>query len=204
MDILIKYTLNLLVFSSIKEVCSGQNQVITPEVSILDEAPSIHSGRVINYPNRSVEIQGLVGEKVVMQCNVFNMPRSARRESLDENPITEVINDGLMSRDMSRWKVGQGKQQDSVRLEILSLDSTYEGVYSCECQYTGSVESARVERVLRIFDKPIVRIYPADPMQKVGCRLRLFCSISANPPVTEAMAIWSSNRTGTISKDTAG
>ncbi|TPP61357.1 hypothetical protein FGIG_07031 [Fasciola gigantica] len=119
MDILIKYTLNLLVLSSIKEVCSGQNQVITPEVSILDEAPSIHSGRVINYPNRSVEIQGLVGEKVVMQCNVFNMPRSARilwqRESLDENPITEVINDGLMSRDMSRWKVGQGKQQDSVR-----------------------------------------------------------------------------------------
>lgn len=58
--------------------CFAQNQVITPEVSILDEAPSIHTGRVISYPNKSVEIRGLVGEKVVMQCNVFNMPRSAR------------------------------------------------------------------------------------------------------------------------------
>lgn len=64
-----------------------------------------------------------------MQCNVFNMPRGARvienlilllqifwrRDSMDGQEVTEVINDGLMSRDMSRWKVGYGKQQDSVR-----------------------------------------------------------------------------------------
>ncbi|KAA0196299.1 hypothetical protein FBUS_09161 [Fasciolopsis buskii] len=36
------------------------------------------------------------------------------------------------------------------RLEILSLDDTYEGVYSCECQYTGSIEPARIERTLRV------------------------------------------------------
>ncbi|OON13940.1 immunoglobulin domain protein [Opisthorchis viverrini] len=133
----------------------GYEREVTPDVSILDETPSAYTGRVISYPNKTVETRGFIGEKIVMQCNVFNMPRDARiiwrRESFQGGHIAEVINDGLMSRDMSRWKIGQGKQQDSVRLEILSLDETYEGLYTCECQYTGSVEPARIQRVLRVF-----------------------------------------------------
>ncbi|CAH8652389.1 unnamed protein product [Dicrocoelium dendriticum] len=245
---------------------------------------------------RTVEIRGFEGERVVMQCNVFNMPRDARivwrRDQLDGETMAEVINDGLMSRDMSRWKVGQGKQQDSIRLEIMSLDRTYEGLYTCECQYTGSVEPARVQRILRVFAKPsiihhlssyntdsdvgdrvvlecaadgiptpviywqrtggpssiirnygltkngnqiefdpvqaddageyvcfaensmgqalwrvqlqvrhppIVRIYPFSPKQKVGCKIRLLCSVLANPPVVEPMIAWSTNHTGLIS-----
>lgn len=139
---------------------NSEEQVITPDVSILDETPSDYTGRVITYPNRTVEIRGFEGERVVMQCNVFNMPRDARilwrRDHLFGEPMAEVINDGLMSRDMSRWKVGQGKQQDSIRLEIMSLDRTYEGIYTCECQYTGSVEPARVQRILRVFAKPTI------------------------------------------------
>ncbi|KER28286.1 hypothetical protein T265_04820 [Opisthorchis viverrini] len=135
----------------------GYEREVTPDVSILDETPSAYTGRVISYPNKTVETRGFIGEKIVMQCNVFNMPRDARiiwrRESFQGGHIAEVINDGLMSRDMSRWKIGQGKQQDSVRLEILSLDETYEGLYTCECQYTGSVEPARIQRVLRVFEK---------------------------------------------------
>ncbi|CAL8068403.1 unnamed protein product [Calicophoron daubneyi] len=94
-------------------------EVITPLVSVHDETPSEYTGRVIYYPNKTVEIRGLEGEKVVMECNVFNMPRGARifwrRENFGGEQVPEVINDGLMSRDISRWKVGQGKQQDSVR-----------------------------------------------------------------------------------------
>nr|VZI04194.1 unnamed protein product [Spirometra erinaceieuropaei] len=37
-----------------------------------------------------------------------------RRVSFDRS-IMETVNDGLMSRDMSRWKIGQGKQTNSVR-----------------------------------------------------------------------------------------
>ncbi|TGZ56330.1 hypothetical protein CRM22_010170 [Opisthorchis felineus] len=138
----------------------GWEREVTPDVSILDETPSAYTGRVITYPNKTVETRGFPGEKIVMQCNVFNMPRDARiiwrRESFQGGHIAEVINDGLMSRDMSRWKIGQGKQQDSVRLEILSLDETYEGLYTCECQYTGSVEPARIQRILRVFAKPVI------------------------------------------------
>ncbi|CAH8629039.1 unnamed protein product [Heterobilharzia americana] len=143
----------LILFTASYAYCE---QVVTPEVSIYDETPDAHTGRVVYLENKTVLINGLVGEKVVIQCNVFNMPRGARifwrRDSLSGDEVSEVINDGLMSRDMSRWKVGQGKQQDSVRLEIMSLDKTYEGKYTCECQYTGSVEPARVHRILRVFD----------------------------------------------------
>ncbi|TNN16071.1 Neural cell adhesion molecule 1 isoform 1 [Schistosoma japonicum] len=163
-------------------------QVITPEVSIYDETPDAHTGRVIYLENKTVLINGLVGEKIVIQCNVFNMPRGARifwrRDSLSGDEVSEVINDGLMSRDMSRWEVGQGKQQDSVRLEIMSLDKSYEGKYTCECQYTGSVEPARVHRILRVFAKPnIVRhmsSYNTDA--DFGDPVTLQCNADGIPP----------------------
>lgn len=53
-------------------------QVVTPEVSIYDETPDAHTGRVVYLENKTVLINGLVGEKVIIQCNVFNMPRGAR------------------------------------------------------------------------------------------------------------------------------
>ncbi|KAF7262138.1 hypothetical protein EG68_00607 [Paragonimus skrjabini miyazakii] len=293
--------LKVLCFILTFEELNCNEPVVTPEVSILNETPSEYTGRIIHYPNKTVEIKGLVGEAVVMQCNVFNMPRDARilwrRDNLLGEQTPEVINDGLMSRDMSRWKVGQGKQQDSVRLEIMSLDITYEGIYTCECQYTGSVESARIQRILRVFAQPaivhhlssynteadvnnpvvldcaaegiptpfiywqrtggpssiirnygttkngnqirfdavqaddageyvcfaessmgqalwrvqlqvrhfpVVRIYPSEPRQKLNCKLRLFCSFLANPPVTETMVSWSSNQTGAITATTPG
>lgn len=36
------------------------------------------------------------------------------------------------------------------RLEILVVDETYAGHYTCDCQYTGSVEPARAERILSV------------------------------------------------------
>nr|CAH8867034.1 unnamed protein product [Trichobilharzia regenti] len=163
-------------------------QVVTPEVSIYDETPDAHTGRVVYLENKTVLINGLVGEKVVIQCNVFNMPRGARifwrRDSLSGDEVSEVINDGLMSRDMSRWEVGQGKQQDSLRLEIMSLDKSYEGKYTCECQYTGSVESARVHRILRVFAKPnIVRHMSSyDTDADAGDSVELQCNADGIPP----------------------
>ncbi|KAA3670800.1 uncharacterized protein DEA37_0012017, partial [Paragonimus westermani] len=38
----------------------------------------------------------------------------------------------------------------------MSLDITYEGIYTCECQYTGSVEPARIQRILRVFAEPSI------------------------------------------------
>ncbi|VDQ09991.1 unnamed protein product [Trichobilharzia regenti] len=89
-----------------------------------------------------------------------------------------------MSRDMSRWEVGQGKQQDSLRLEIMSLDKSYEGKYTCECQYTGSVESARVHRILRVFAKPnIVRHMSSyDTDADAGDSVELQCNADGIPP----------------------
>ncbi|CAH8866641.1 unnamed protein product [Trichobilharzia szidati] len=116
------------------------------------------------------------------------MPRGARifwrRDSLSGDEVSEVINDGLMSRDMSRWEVGQGKQQDSLRLEIMSLDKSYEGKYTCECQYTGSVESARVHRILRVFAKPnIVRHMSSyDTDADAGDSVELQCNADGIPP----------------------
>ncbi|CAH8614673.1 unnamed protein product [Schistosoma guineensis] len=163
-------------------------QVVTPEVSIYDETPDAHTGRVVYLENKTVLINGLVGEKVIIQCNVFNMPRGARifwrRDSLSGDEVSEVINDGLMSRDMSRWEIGQGKQQDSVRLEIMSLDKSYEGKYTCECQYTGSVEPARVHRILRVFAKPnIVRHMSSyDTDADSGDPVSLHCNADGIPP----------------------
>ncbi|CAH8629024.1 unnamed protein product [Heterobilharzia americana] len=175
----------LILFTASYAYCE---QVVTPEVSIYDETPDAHTGRVVYLENKTVLINGLVGEKVVIQCNVFNMPRGARifwrRDSLSGDEVSEVINDGLMSRDMSRWKVGQGKQQDSVRLEIMSLDKTYEGKYTCECQYTGSVEPARVHRILRVFAKPnIVRHMSSyDTDADSGDPVTLQCNADGIPP----------------------
>lgn len=46
-----------------------------------------------------------------------------------------------------------------VRLEILVVDETYAGHYTCDCQYTGSVEPARAERILRVVCKFIFSIF---------------------------------------------
>lgn len=43
--------------------------------------------------------------------------------------------------------------QFTFRLEILVVDETYAGHYTCDCQYTGSVEPARAERILRVVCK---------------------------------------------------
>ncbi|KAL7055186.1 hypothetical protein AAHC03_024434 [Spirometra sp. Aus1] len=106
-----------------------------------------------------------------------------RRVSFDRS-IMETVNDGLMSRDMSRWKIGQGKQTNSVRLEILSVDQTYEGYYSCECQYTGSVEPARAERILKVVAVPTINNFQSsyDTTVNEGDRVTLRCEAHGIPP----------------------
>ncbi|VDN96647.1 unnamed protein product [Rodentolepis nana] len=109
-----------------------------------------------------------------------------RRVSFDGS-VTETVNDGLMSRDMSRWKIGQGKQTNSIRLEILVVDETYAGHYTCDCQYTGSVEPARAERILRVVSQAKVLPFQSSYTTTVteGDRMVLRCQAAGIPtPVT--------------------
>ncbi|CAH8597790.1 unnamed protein product [Heterobilharzia americana] len=66
----------------------------------------------------------------------------------------------------------------------MSLDKTYEGKYTCECQYTGSVEPARVHRILRVFAKPnIVRHMSSyDTDADSGDPVTLQCNADGIPP----------------------
>nr|CDS26341.1 Dipeptidyl peptidase 9 [Hymenolepis microstoma] len=109
-----------------------------------------------------------------------------RRVSFDGS-VTETLNDGLMSRDMSRWKIGQGKQTNSIRLEILVVDESYAGLYTCDCQYTGSVEPARAERILRVVSQAKVLPFHSSYTTTVteGDRMILRCQAAGIPtPVT--------------------
>uniref|UniRef100_A0A183TFP7 Ig-like domain-containing protein n=1 Tax=Schistocephalus solidus TaxID=70667 RepID=A0A183TFP7_SCHSO len=166
---------------------SALDNVITPDVTIVDEKPSVDTGRVQHLQNKTVIISALLGEGVILICNIFNMFASARviwrRVSFDRS-VMETVNDGLMSRDMSRWKIGQGKQTNSVRLEILSVDQTYEGYYSCECQYTGSVEPARAERILKVVAVPTINNFQSsyDTTVNEGDRVTLRCEAHGIPP----------------------
>ncbi|KAL5105663.1 Dipeptidyl peptidase 8 [Taenia crassiceps] len=115
-----------------------------------------------------------------------------RRVSFD-GLVTETINDGLMSRDMSRWKIGQGKQTNSIRLEILVVDETYAGHYTCDCQYTGSVEPARAERILNVVSQAKVLPFHSSYTTTVteGDRMILRCQAAGIP---QPIVYWS--RTG--------
>ncbi|KAM7533898.1 hypothetical protein Aperf_G00000107956 [Anoplocephala perfoliata] len=88
-----------------------------------------------------------------------------------------------MSRDMSRWKIGQGKQTNSIRLEILVIDETYAGYYTCDCQYTGSVEPARAERILRVVSQAMVLPFQSSYTTTVteGDRMVLSCQAAGIP-----------------------
>ncbi|KAM3176923.1 hypothetical protein ACTXT7_005507 [Hymenolepis weldensis] len=96
-----------------------------------------------------------------------------RRVSFDGS-VTETVNDGLMSRDMSR-------------LEILVVDETYAGHYTCDCQYTGSVEPARAERILRVVSQAKVLPFQSSYTTTLteGDRMVLRCQAAGIPkPVT--------------------
>ncbi|VDM19045.1 unnamed protein product [Hydatigera taeniaeformis] len=155
--------------------------VITPDVTIYDEKPSNDTGRIKIFPNKTVIVEAIMGESVIW-----------RRVSFD-GLVTETINDGLMSRDMSRWKIGQGKQTNSVRLEILVVDETYAGYYTCDCQYTGSVEPARAERILSVVSKAKVLPFHSSYTTTVteGDRMTLRCQAAGIP---QPVVYWS--RTG--------
>uniref|UniRef100_A0A5K3FI43 Ig-like domain-containing protein n=1 Tax=Mesocestoides corti TaxID=53468 RepID=A0A5K3FI43_MESCO len=183
----------LLILS--KVLCQHE-LVITPEVTIYDEKPSLDTGRIMVFPNKTVVVEALQGESVIFICNIFNMIPNARviwrRVSFD-GTVTETVNDGLMSRDMSRWKIGQGKQTNSVRLEILVVDETYAGYYTCDCQYTGSVEPARAERILRVVAQAKVLPFKSSYTTTVteGDRMTLYCEAFGIP---QPVVYWS--RTG--------
>ncbi|CAL8068405.1 unnamed protein product [Calicophoron daubneyi] len=76
------------------------------------------------------------------------------------------------------------------------------GEYICFAENSMGRALWRVQLTVRHL--PIVRIYPFQPRQKLGCKLRLVCLITANPAVTETGCIWSSNKTGTITSATPG
>ncbi|KAL3315543.1 Hemicentin-1 [Cichlidogyrus casuarinus] len=158
--------------------------IVTPSVWIYDELPSETTGRVKRFPNATVIIDGIIGEGIVLQCNVFNNPQDARiiwRRTM--GTVIEVINDGLISRDMSRWFIGQGKQPDSVRLEILALDQSFEGTYSCQSQYSGSVAVATVERYIRVLQAPLIVRHQSSYAKDVteGDRVALDCNATGIP-----------------------
>lgn len=86
-------------------VVTASDQVITPEVSIMDETPSWSSGRIETLPDKTVRILGLIGERIVMQCNVFNMPLGARvTEILFNAYFTRPILDILAKKEFERWR----------------------------------------------------------------------------------------------------
>ena len=142
--------------------------VTTPDVYIYEENPSKNSGRVRSEVDGRVVIWAINGQTVVMECRTINNPPKAKvywiwAPSRSSQLGAVTLNNGLQSQDPSKYKIGRGKQADSIRLEISTIAMGFvvggAGVYTCQSSFSGRSDPIKAIRTIEVYELPQIVLY---------------------------------------------